>query len=1111
MKKTQMVSAGIAFVLAINFSLHAQTTPLSIQSLRSASAGDWEAMLQTLAATTPLPTESVPPSGTFYSAQNPNWPPLPCNIHNVPVWNLGNDCYLLDDVDVDYSAPLKQTQSGMRMMGMESSDTSDSPTYTFPTNGLWLEIAGISNGTAWFNLHNATNQVYAILSQTDLTVPGWNIEQEVWPGTNQDVTPFTVPILDRTSMLFVRAQDWTGVDDNSDGIPNWWVWKYFGTLDLSATNLDSQGNTLLYDFQNGIDPNIISFSVSSTNQYANTSGAAVQVNVVAGVPSYFAVVLDDTNFTGATWNAYASSNITINLGTNQGWHDVWVGLRGLPPEAQQTWETVRLKLDLTPPLLVITNPTASLVTQPVIQLQGYSPESLASISYDLTNAAGLVTNLQAIVLNKNFDTNTWDYTTNYFQCFDVPLTNGLNIITLHATDWAGNVTTTNFSFTLDYSSKTNPPAIQLDWPQAGTQISGNSFTWHGRLDDPTAQVTAQIVDTNGVTTVVNGRVGRDGSFWIDGLPLSGGTNYLTLTVTDAAGNSSSTTIPVIQSSLALAITSADLSQAPWGVSGTISDPDYTVWVNGVQATNNGDGTWTVQNAHLSLDTPVVQARAIPNSDNGGNGSGSGYSGGGASANTSGTSNGGAGNPGSSQATDVEKELEWPDAQSYINLMQFVQDQLNLYADPSSSNCHYHTDCDWQELVGGNYKTLGGCPPEGYDTGFWLGGRWPDLGWGTYTYADGSTVSNSPPGSTVPLSIEGIPSGSYSFTYKYGGDTVIQKENTEFSYMLLTGGAPGSSGSELYGMTGWVYVLTYSDGLVRFPPEQAQIGSLGSLDTNGVLYVLLPVHSEIPVTLQVKASGSHYVVLQQTGYKLVSQCVANTPADDTRTTIGVGEKVICSMVPPLNVNWSASSGSIGTEFVSSILYTAPSNAADVTVTATIQGQSISIPFHVIEPSGYVSAIIASTENNGYYGAGNAGAGMYLYPVIIGPTNVSFGRVWVMEIGKVATNAMGYFANTNTWPADNLNHSTHGANIWRALNENNSIAAMDHASSGTCNPPWSSGSFTWPIPVGWRVGNSPVTNIMSGWSQNFLIDASGTVTVQKFGHSVTRTTNDVITTQ
>jgi len=195
-------------------------------------------MLQTLEATTPLPAESVPQPGTFYSAQHPNWPPLPCNIHNVPVWNLGNNCYLLDDVDVDYSALLEQTQGGMRMMGMESSDTNDSPTHTFPTNELWLEITGVSNGAAWFNLHNATNQVYAILSMTDLTVPGWNIEQEVWPGTNQGVTPFTVPVLDRTSMLFVQAEDWTGVTENGNITPDWWFWEYFGTVALSDSDRD---------------------------------------------------------------------------------------------------------------------------------------------------------------------------------------------------------------------------------------------------------------------------------------------------------------------------------------------------------------------------------------------------------------------------------------------------------------------------------------------------------------------------------------------------------------------------------------------------------------------------------------------------------------------------------------------------------------------------------------------------------------------------------------------------------------------------------------------------------------------------------------------------------
>jgi len=85
------------------------------------------------------------------------------------------------------------------------------------------------------------------------------------------------------------------------------------------------------------------------DKYTAASGVSVQVNVTAGVPSYFAVLVDDTNFTDAVWNAYTSSNITINLGTTQGWHDVWIGLRGLPPNATQTTMAARpvLRLRLT--------------------------------------------------------------------------------------------------------------------------------------------------------------------------------------------------------------------------------------------------------------------------------------------------------------------------------------------------------------------------------------------------------------------------------------------------------------------------------------------------------------------------------------------------------------------------------------------------------------------------------------------------------------------------------------------------------------------------------------------------------------------------------------------
>lgn len=462
----------------------------------------------------------------------------------------------------------------------------------------------------------ATNMVYAIWAKTNLT-DAWQVENEVWP-TDTNCQPFTMQTLGRDT-LFLRAMDWTGVTHGGNTVPDWWLWLYYGTTDLSDTNYDSGGvNTLLYDYQHGIDPNVISFTLSVTNDYANALGAPIQLNITAGTPSYFAVLVDDSNHTNADWTPYTSSNIVANLGLTEGWHQINVGLRGLPSNAYQTWQSIRLKLDFTPPLLVVTNPTLGTVTQPVIQLQGYSSESLESISYDLDNAMGVFTNQQAIILGQAYDTNTLEFTTNYFQCFDVPLTNGVNTITLHAMDWAGNVTTTNFSYTLDYSNATSPPTVQLAWPQAGTKVSGSSFTWRGKVSDPTAQVVAEIVDTNGFTNSVIGQVGREGDFLIPDIPLSGGTNNLTLTVTDSAGNVSTTTIPVIQSDLVLTITSASLGGA---VTGTISDTNYTVWVNGIKATNNMNGTWTAQDPHLTLDTPVVQVRAIPNSDNGGNGGG----------------------------------------------------------------------------------------------------------------------------------------------------------------------------------------------------------------------------------------------------------------------------------------------------------------------------------------------------------------------------------------------------------------------------------------------------------------------------------------------------------
>jgi hypothetical protein len=703
----------------------------------------------------------------------------------------------------------------------------------------------------------------------------------------------------------------------------------------------------------------------------------------------------------------------------------------------------------------------------------------------VSNALGVVTNQQGYWNPAFFDTNALDFTTNAFQCYDIRLTNGLNTITLHATDMAGNSITTNVSLTLDYASDTTPPALSILWPQDGTLISGSNFTLQAQVDDATATITASIANTNGNTNIVRGLVERDGTVWVQNLPLAAGTNTLTITATDAADNSTAANLTLVQSGVLVTMDPLNqFNQSFVTVTGTISNPSYDVWVNGVEAYYVDDaGGW--------------EADGVPVSPTG------------------------------TATFDVE---------IYAGDSVLVCSQKFSQAQPAvislmSYMSRYDSDATW--YYGCLDGPLWGTTDETVNWLYKSGGV--DSKTDTGLDGDCQPVSSSPPtilaggynGYSPAWEIKNVaqnfyyppywcyvaaPANKWVYIKEYG--LVSLSEDAYARVMIVPSGHAVAGQTAFYLVS--AQVMNEDSGL-QVPGNELQIRGTTLTDVtnddgsvwSGAL-VSAPAGVQAEVTPKASVQNISYSGMQV--YQLVSHCVANVPVDDTRTNIGVGEQVVCSMVPELTVGWSANGGSVSLSSGVQTTFTAPSNAANVTVTATIGGMPINLYFKVFAPTGYVSALIASTENNGYYGAGNAGAGMYLFPIIIGPTNVSFGRVSIIEIGEVATNATGYFANTNTSPADLLNHSTHGANVWRTLNEDNSIAAMDHATSGTCNPPWSSGSFTWPIPVGWHVGeNSLVTNVIPGWSQTFLIDASGTVTIQKFGHSVTRTTNDVITTQ
>ena len=89
----------------------------------------------------------------------------------------------------------------------------------------------------------------------------------------------------------------------------------------------------------------------------------------------------------------------MDIGTNEGTHEIWFGFRGTNGVIYWTSDTVTL--DKTPPAIVITNPIFSTTSRPIIQVQGYSTEPLSSIYFDVTNAAGNFTRVPPISISSN--------------------------------------------------------------------------------------------------------------------------------------------------------------------------------------------------------------------------------------------------------------------------------------------------------------------------------------------------------------------------------------------------------------------------------------------------------------------------------------------------------------------------------------------------------------------------------------------------------------------------------------------------------------------------------------------------------------------------------------
>ncbi|HEX5217994.1 MAG TPA: hypothetical protein VFZ59_00365 [Verrucomicrobiae bacterium] len=520
----------------------------------------------------------------------------------------------------------EESGGGMEMLflGGPSADcVTNGPVYltnvlaNFTTNDGWtiyFDIAGGTNGV-----------VYDIFSTPEFV--GNDITNSVWTWLETGMTCETHYYTNQPTNQVFYVLTVPGADRDADGLYDGWEWKHFGTLAQSPSgDYDGDGYDNATEFANSTDPNSLSFSAHVGYGQAATTSPAAELEVMTGVPAFVAVLVD-TNmvfaanpFSGAQWQPYTSTP-TIPLPAVEGAHRVWLGLRGRAVDAAPVWFGFKVVLDQTPPPLKIIDPSGATSDKPFVQVRGYAPDRLFSVSCTVSNALGVRSNLSAFITND-------DGTNRYFKCLDVPLTNGVNTIMVAVADTAGNVATTNLNVTYSPETDTNAPTVNIFWPPDGAYVATTSFTVRGALDDETASVTAQIVSSS-ETNVAIGMVERNGRLWVDNLPLAPGTNTLTLTATDAAGNVNTTNLTVVKSSVQITMSEIpleQLTQPTVNVSGSIDASGYKVWINGVAATET-NGTWSAIGVPVtSGGSAVFAVTAIPNSDNNGNGTPSNVSG-----------------------------------------------------------------------------------------------------------------------------------------------------------------------------------------------------------------------------------------------------------------------------------------------------------------------------------------------------------------------------------------------------------------------------------------------------------------------------------------------------
>jgi len=260
-------------------------------------------------------------------------------------------------------------------------------------------------------------------------------------------------------------------------------------------------------------------------------------------------------------------------------------------------------VDTTPPTLAITTPTSG------------STYSTRTTPLTITGTASdniLVT--QVTWANKRGGGGTASGTTSW-TASGIILQSGANVLTVTASDAAGNTKMATLTVTLD----TTAPTVAITAPGSGSTYSTRTtpLTIAGTASDNIGVTQVAWVNNRGSSGTATGTAS-----WTGSVALQSGANVLTVTASDAAGNTAtaSVTVTLDNTPPAVAITTPtsgatySTSNSVLALAGTASDNigvTQVTWANsrGGGGTPSGMPSWTVNGIVLQSGVNVLTVTA----------------------------------------------------------------------------------------------------------------------------------------------------------------------------------------------------------------------------------------------------------------------------------------------------------------------------------------------------------------------------------------------------------------------------------------------------------------------------------------------------------------------